>query len=175
MFIGHIPAGYLATSWLLDRESLRAGTRRRLLAWGLFASVMPDLDLLWFYLVDERRQVHHAYLPHLPPAWVPVLAVVALALLATRAGRTAWLALAAGALNVALHLVLDTMAGGIRWLWPFSHAELALSHVPARYDPWVLNFVLHWTFALEVLLVAAAAWRWRRGGSVARRPVTGEV
>ena len=73
-----------------------------------------------------------------------------------RASRTAWLALAVFGANVMLHLVLDTTAGGIRWLWPASEAEFALSQPSARYTPWYLNFVLHWTFALEVAITLAA-------------------
>ncbi|HEX8674123.1 MAG TPA: metal-dependent hydrolase [Longimicrobium sp.] len=164
MFIGHLPAGYLATTPLLGRSAPRE--RRRLLLLGLAASVLPDLDLFYFYFVDERRHVHHAYLPHLPLAWVAALGVAAVVLGILRVPRTAWLALAIVGINVLLHLVLDTVAGGIRWLWPFSDVELALTTVRARYDPWVLNFVLHWTFALEMALVVAALWRYRRLRSV---------
>jgi inner membrane protein len=92
--------------------------------------------------------------------------VAAVVLGVIRARRAAWLALAILGLNVLLHLVLDTVAGGIRWLWPFSDVELALTTVRARYHPWVLNFVLHWTFALEVALVVAALRRYRRSRSV---------
>lgn len=160
MFIAHLPAGYLATRYILDRHPAPRPLRRRLLALGMVASVLPDLDLLWFYFVDHRRQVHHAYLPHLPLAWLAGLAAAALALRMRGAGRTQWLAWAVFGANVLLHQVLDTAAGGIRWLWPFSRAEFAMSHVPARHEPWYLNFILHWTFALEVLIlgVAAAVW-----------------
>ena len=156
MFIGHLPAGYLATAALLGRAP--RPERRGLLLIGLAASVLPDLDLLYFYFVDDRRQVHHAYLPHLPLACMAALGAAALVLWLVRARRTAWLALAVFGVNVMLHLLLDTTAGGIRWLWPFSHEEFALGTVRARYEPWFLNFVLHWTFALEVALVAAALW-----------------
>lgn len=170
MFIAHLPAGYLATTFLLRRArpDPRLRLRRRLLALGMAAAVAPDLDLLWFYLVDDRRQVHHAYLPHLPLACAAALTVAALVLWMRRAGRTAWIAWAAVSANVLLHLVLDTTAGGIRWLWPFSDAEFVLSHVEARYQPWYLNFVLHWTFALELLILVAAlvvAYRRRNGRS----------
>jgi inner membrane protein len=163
MFIGHLPAGYLATTLLLDRAGAPAASRRRLLIVGLIASVLPDLDLLWFFTVGQRRQVHHAYLPHLPLACAAFFAAAALLLWTLRARRETWLGWMVAVVNVMLHLVLDTTAGGIRWLWPLSDAELALGHVQARHDPWVLNFVLHWTFALEVLLVAAAlVLLWRR-------------
>lgn len=159
MFIGHIPAGYLATT-----SMLRAGSgvdRRRLLGLGLAASVLPDLDLLYFYLVDHQRHVHHTYLPHLPLAWVAALAVAALVMWVARARRVAWMALGVLAMNVFIHLALDTVAGGVLWGWPFSRAEVVLATVRPRYHPWFLNFILHWSFALEAALVAGALWRWR--------------
>ncbi|HEU0052432.1 MAG TPA: metal-dependent hydrolase [Longimicrobium sp.] len=173
MFVAHLPAGYLATTALLDRAAMPPSpARRRLLAIGLAASVLPDLDLLWFYFVDNRQHVHHEFLPHLPLAWA-VLAVAAVVLRLRRAGRTAWLALAVLAANVFLHLALDTVAEGVEWLWPFSSAEFVLSHVKPGHDPWWLNFVLHWTFALEIALLTAALVVWRgRRPSGARVPAT---
>jgi inner membrane protein len=156
VFIAHLPAGWLATTAVLRRRDLAPAARRRLTALGLAASVLPDADLLWFYTLGGRREVHHAYLTHKPGAWLVLLAAVALGMRAMRAGRTARLALAVLGANVMLHLVLDTAAGGIRWLWPASEAELALSHPPALHDPWWLNFALHWTFALELAICAAA-------------------
>lgn len=152
MLIAHLPAGWLATRALLRAPS--EPFRRRLLAWGMFAAILPDLDLLWFFFVDDRQTVHHAYLTHKPGAWLIALAAAALGMWMLRVKRTAWLALAVLGANVMLHLLLDTAAGGIRWLWPASETELALSHPPALYHPWWLNFVLHWTFALELTIVA---------------------
>lgn len=162
MFIAHLPAGWLATTALLRRRAADPPPRRRLMALGLIAAVLPDLDLLWFYLVDGRRQVHHAYVTHKPFAWLFALAAAALVMWMLRAGRAAWLALAVLGANVMLHLVLDTTAGGIRWAWPASEAEFALSHVTARHEPWYLNFVLHWTFGLELAVAAAALLLWMR-------------
>ena len=162
MFIGHLPAGYLASTALLDRATVSPGSRRRLLALGLAASVAPDLDLVWFYLVSDRREVHHAFWPHLPAVWLLVALGTALGLAVARVSRAVWLGYALVGLNVGLHLVLDTTAGGVRWAWPASDAEFRLVTVPARYQPWYLNFVWHWTFGLELLLVAAAGWQFRR-------------
>lgn len=159
MFIAHLPAGYLVADAFLRGRRVSEAARRRLLAAGLLASVAPDFDLLYFYLLSDRRRDHHEFLPHLPLAWVPVLAAAAVVLAATRAGRTAWLGLTIIALNLLGHLVLDTTAGGIQWLWPFSRAEFVVAHVEARFQPWFLNFILHWTFALELLIVAFAGWR----------------
>ena len=57
--------------------------------------------------------------------------------------------------NALLHLMLDTIAGGIAWFYPFSPRPFVLVDVPAIHGWWVWNFVLHWTFALEVLV-----WLW---------------
>jgi inner membrane protein len=163
VFIAHVPAGWMATRAMLRGRVDTARTRRRLVALGLVASVLPDLDLLWFFTMDQQRHAHHAYITHKPGAWLMAFAAAALAMRMLRAGRTAWLAMGVLAANVMLHLVLDTSAGGIRWLWPASEAELVLAHVPARHEPWWLNFVLHWTFALEVGIAAAGtAWWWRQ-------------
>jgi hypothetical protein len=42
MFIGHLPAGYLATRLLLRGRDLPRPAGRRLMALGLAASVLPD-------------------------------------------------------------------------------------------------------------------------------------
>lgn len=167
MFIGHAPAGYLLGAALQRHSSAGAGANT-ILAACVVGSVIPDLDLLWFYLVDDRQVVHHAYWPHLPAFW---LAVAIVAVPAARAfGRLP--ATAAFFAGVLAHLLLDGVAGGIRWLAPFSDVEFVLFQVPSHYGWWVLNFVLHWSFALEVALVGAAlaAHRARRrsGGAAAR-------
>lgn len=59
-------------------------------------------------------------------------------------------------INLFLHLALDTVAGGVLWLWPASDASFVLVEVPARHRPWYLNFVLHWTFWLELVLLVAS-------------------
>ena len=124
MFIGHLPAGYLLTSGLLSPTDDSLRQDRRLLALGLAASVAPDIDLFWFYLVDARRDVHHAYWPHLPAFWLGVFGVVAMGLALCSASRWSWVALGIIAANVALHLVLDTIAGGVEWLVAISECRV---------------------------------------------------
>lgn len=164
MFIAHIPAGYLVTRGLLRRFAVPEVARIRFLLLGVAASVLPDLDLLWWHFVDHRRQVHHAYLTHIPLAWIAVFALGAIVLMLTRARREVWIAGAAVAANVMVHLILDTTAGGIRWAWPFSQHEFALSHPPAAHGAWIYNFVLHWTFGLEIFITIAALVVWLRAG-----------
>jgi inner membrane protein len=123
---------------------------------GIVASVAPDIDLLWFYFVDARRHVHHAYWTHLPAFWLGVFAVVTAGLWLARATHREWLAFAIVAVNIMVHLALDSIAGGVEWLWPWRSSEFVLVHVPDSYSPWYFNFFLHWTFALELLLVGLA-------------------
>lgn len=69
MLIGHLPAGYLASTVALDRLGADRPLRTRLLAVGLFASVAPDIDLLYFHGVDSSAH-HHAFPTHWPVVWL---------------------------------------------------------------------------------------------------------
>ena len=59
-------------------------------------------------------------------------------------------------LNIFGHLVLDTYVGHIRWLSPFSEYSFVVYNLPAVHEWWILNFILHPTFVLEVALVGIA-------------------
>ena len=160
MFLAHLPAGYLLTRGVERRGATAPG----LMAVGLVASVLPDLDLLYFYLIDGRQTAHHAYVTHFPAFWLLLAGVGAAALLALgrRDGLVyVWVALA----NVLLHLVLDSVAAEIYWLWPLSTAQVNLVHVPDLHDPWFMNVLWHWTSLVELAIVAMAClvfWRDRR-------------
>jgi inner membrane protein len=155
MFIAHLPAGYVLTRRLIDRAPAGDALSRRLLALGLWASVLPNLDLLYFYLIDNRQTLHHLYWPHVPVFWLAPAALSLLFCAITR-NRTLTLVSLVFYANIFLHLVLDTVAGHISWLYPFYPASFVLIEVPARYGWWVWNFVLHWTFGLELLICAWA-------------------
>lgn len=160
MFVGHLPAGYLLTQALarsLPPRWRAAVGSAPVMAVGLIASILPDLDLLYFYLIDARRHLHHGYRTHIPLFWVVAFALT---------GSLAWLARSRkiavlGALvfcNVQLHLVLDTIAGKIRWLYPLRANDFVLFEIPAVHRWWVLYFLLHRTFLLELLVVAGAVF-----------------
>ncbi|MEO3414330.1 metal-dependent hydrolase [Roseovarius sp. CAU 1744] len=148
MITAHLPAGYLT-----GRTMARAGP----VLWAAVAGgVAPDIDLVWFYLIDSRAFHHHHYWVHVPAFWIMSAAVLLPLLHAFRPG---WLRPASAFLAAVLvHLCLDGIAGGIKWLWPFSDRLSYLLQVPARHAHWVLNFVLHPVFLLEILIWAAALW-----------------
>ena len=159
MFIGHAPASYLWTRWLLKRwgTPLRFLSRRKAMIFGVCAGLLPDLDLIYFYLVDRRQHLHHGYWTHIPSFWVAVFSAALLLGLMLRRPPMVLVSIIAGS-NVLLHLILDTVAGKVRWLFPLSRRDFVWVDIPAVHDWWVWNFILHWTFGLEVLLVIGALY-----------------
>jgi inner membrane protein len=147
MFIAHLSAGYLLTDSLQRRFKIKD-----FLLVGLVASILPDIDLFYFFFVDNRQSLHHAYWTHIPFDWLCIALVVFVSLRLFNQGKY-YLAAIIFFANIFLHMLLDTIAGGIMWLYPFSQTELFLVTVPARFHPWYLNFVFHWTFLLEIALI----------------------
>jgi len=157
MLIAHLPASYLCTRVLQRRLG------KQLLPLGLLASVLPDIDLLYFYLVDGRAHPHHTYWTHLPVAWVLLASLGSVLTLWERRLHEAMLVFFS---NILLHLALDTVAGGICWLYPLSVRSVQLISVPAAHGHWLLSFVHHWSFLLELAIGVAALAVW--GLAIAR-------
>lgn len=167
MFVAHLPVGYLSARALPARWQDR-GT----LGAALLGSVFPDVDLLYFYWPLEwgggGRQVHHhAYWTHIPFFWLAALLAVPPVLYAWRRDRAALLSLLFLG-NGVVHLVLDSLVGSVMWLYPTRKTLFAVVEVPAHFGPgglgWVLNFVLHWSFLVEIFLLAGAILVYRRTG-----------
>ena len=59
-------------------------------------------------------------------------------------------------------MVLDSVVGDIGWLKPWHNGLYAMFEVSNRYSPWQLNFIIHWSFAMELGLLLLAVWQWRR-------------
>ena len=150
MIIGHLPAGYLTAvgiSRFLPSRALFFGV--------VIGAVLPDIDMLWFLLVDSSFH-HHALLPHRPIVWFIVL-ILGLAL-----RRRFVTGLGLGGL---LHVALDTTLGQIAWAWPFSTRHWTLIEVQPTHSHYLLSFANHWTFQVEIALVLFALvvfWRRRR-------------
>jgi hypothetical protein len=154
MLTAHLPSGYV-TGRLVPQGI------PRLMPVALVASVLPDVDMLWFHLVDHGAIHHHKYCVHVPAFWLAV-AVVALPVLA----RLGYLATGLVFFGVILlHLVLDTIGGGIMWLAPFDTGLKTLVVVPADNCHWIASFILHWTFLAEL-----AIWAWAAALWFARKP-----
>lgn len=144
MFIGHLPAGYILTKKLQKKFKMKY-----FLFLGLLGSVLPDIDILYFYFIDNRQTLHHSYWIHTPFYWL-VISVITFLLISILRKNKYRIAAIIFFGNIFLHLALDTIVGKIGWLYPFLAESYYLFNVPAVYGFWVYNFVFHWTFLLEV-------------------------
>jgi inner membrane protein len=158
MFIAHMPAGYLITRYIQHRCKNRS---LHVLWLGLIASVFPDIDLFYFFLIDHRSTAHHHYITHLPLAWLALSLIIG-AILITAKKRHYFIFLGVAFANVMLHMVLDSIAATIYWLYPLYDMAINLIDVTPRYHWWVWNFLLHWTFLYEILIIILALHVWAR-------------
>ncbi|GAA2828334.1 inner membrane protein [Aminobacter aminovorans] len=152
MLIAHLPAGFILG--MLARNV--SGNARAIMPAALLGSVAPDLDMFYFYLVDGQQTHHHSYVTHWPLFWLWLGCVVM-----PLVGRL-WPRFAKAGLvffvAAMLHMMLGSIAAPMLWLMPFSDFSVELVTIPARYPHWVLSFVLHWIFALEITICAWAAF-----------------
>ena len=137
------------------------------LFWGIFGSVAPDLDMFYFHLIDHRYVNHHKYFSHYPVVWVSVIALSFFVMKATRNSHGIYPAIFS--ISGFFHLILDSIVGDIWWLAPFVDQPFALATVPARYHPWWLSFIFHWSFGLEILVFLWALWVWRNSPGLRTR------
>lgn len=144
MLTAHLPSGYC----LAKVSRLRGWT----FAAALLGAVLPDVDILFFYFIDNRAIHHHRYWVHIPLFWA-IVACVILPLAWRSSYRPVAITFFAA---IAMHLVLDSISGGIMWLAPFNTELWKLFTVPPSQSYWIFSFVLHWTFSLEILIWAAA-------------------
>lgn len=151
MLTAHLPSGYVLAQWL--RRDIPF-----LLPTALMGAIVPDLDMIWFHLVDHRAFHHHRYWVHIPLFWAVVAGVVlpGLAVFLRRYLSTALVFFAA----IFLHLLLDSIGGGILWAAPFNNHLYRLVTVPPSQNHWVWSFIFHWTFLLEIAVWTLAVLLW---------------
>lgn len=167
MVIAHLPSGYLLSRFLFDRLGLSSGSKGILMFLGLLGAIFPDFDLIYFYWVDHGLVHHHRYFIHWPSFWLllSIISVLWLKLsplwISASAVKYAPLFFSLGGLS---HVFLDAYVGDL-WLFaPFYDKSFSLFHVPARYKPWWLNFIWHWTFIAELLLCVWAGIVYKKRG-----------
>lgn len=170
MFFGHLPAGFLLSHCAFKKATKSRFKNRTVALYfvpGLLGSILPDFDLAYAWFVDPLKQNHHHYWTHIPIFWILIwLGFGLIAWLFKKRG--VFLATTILVSNALLHLFLDTIVGNIKWLYPFSNEFFAFFEVPERFAVKPLNFIFHWTFGFEVLLITAAAVLFRDSGYSAR-------
>jgi len=122
---------------------------------GIVGSLLPDLDMFYFYFIDLRQHLHHGYWTHTPLYWLLLFGLILGAAIIMKKPRLRFAAMVMFS-NVFIHLSLDTIVGKVRWLAPFSSRDFVMFDVPAQYAWWVWNFILHWSFLFEVVILAGA-------------------
>lgn len=168
MLIGHIPSGYILSRLLADRLTEVNVDLRLLLITGIAGAIAPDLDWVYYFLAHQPGELHHEYWTHYPLVWTSALLLFYAWHRRAPSNPSAFLGMVFSAGGL-LHLLLDSIVGNILWLAPFSSGTFALFSVEETLVPWWINYVLHWTFSLEVMLTLWAVWLWRR------KPVTQPV
>ena len=159
MLSAHLPSGYL-----LGKAFAKNRQGRFILLAALIGAVIPDIDMLYFHFVDFGRTHHHMFITHWPFAWLALCTPVILLTHFIKRPQARNVALAF-LTAVMLHMLLDSIAAPLFWLMPFALGRVELVTVPAQYSHWIISYILHWTFALELLIWLAAIimfWRARK-------------
>jgi len=80
MFIAHLPAGYLLARHLVKRIGTLPASPRAVTLTAMAGAIAPDLDMLYFYFIDNGQTHHHKYFSHWPILWIGLLCMSLLAL-----------------------------------------------------------------------------------------------
>jgi len=158
MLTAHLPSGYILGAILekdLEKDNDRPAHTAWILSAAIIGAMIPDLDMFYFHFVSLGRVHHHMFVSHWPLAWL-ALGLPTIAMTQLR-GSARWrngaIAFFAG---VFLHLLLDSIAAPVFWLMPFAPGRLELTVVPASQSHWILSYLLHWTFLVELAIWAVA-------------------
>lgn len=165
MFIAHLPSGYIFSSILVERIRKLPVSASKVIWTGIIGALAPDFDLAYFFLVDHRQTHHHWYFTHWPLFWLTLLLVSVLGFAASRRSKFGFLSIVFFT-GCMIHVFLDSFVGDIWWLAPFFDRPFSMFTVPHNVDPWWLNFILHWSFAVELAICSWALLIYRRRKSV---------
>lgn len=157
MFIAHIPSGYIYAVSIIKSIKKTAIPTHLIIFSAVLGSILPDFDLIYFYLIDHRQTHHHKYITHWPLLWISLVFISYLIYAFSSHKKLGLLSLIAFS-SCMIHIILDTVVGDIWWFFPLIDKPFALFTVNALYKPWWLNFILHWSFALELVICSFAAF-----------------
>lgn len=161
MFIAHIPSGYIFSTLIVERLREPPASVSAIIAAGVIGALAPDIDMSYFYLIDYRQTHHHKYITHWPMLWLLLALVSAVWFRLSRNPKPAFMSLVFCLAGV-LHILLDSFVGDIWWFAPFVDKPFAMFNVPAVFDHWWLNFLLHWSFSVELFICLWALFIYRR-------------
>ncbi|PCJ30198.1 MAG: hydrolase [Gammaproteobacteria bacterium] len=160
MFIAHLPSGYILATAIVERVRSLPVKASTVIAAGILGALAPDFDMLYFYLIDNRQTHHHKYFSHWPLLWLCLIMVSSWWCRFSSQSKIAFIILIFSLAGL-LHILLDTLVGDIWWFAPFFNEPYALFTVPAVVKPWWLNFIVHWSFAVELAICFWAVVKYR--------------
>ncbi len=161
MIIAHAPSGYILATLLIKRMARAPVTVKAIIITGIIGALAPDFDMVYFYLFDNKQTHHHKYFSHWPIIWLGLTTLSAIWFNYAKQSKSATLSLIF-CLGGVLHVILDSFVGDIWWFAPFLDKPYSLFTVPAKFKPWWLNFILHWSFAVELIICFWAFLIYRR-------------
>ncbi|MBZ4218580.1 MAG: metal-dependent hydrolase [Chlorobium sp.] len=152
MHFAHLPAGYIVSKLLVKKFEKRKISAKTFISWGMFGAIVPDLDLI-YYFIDEGKHHHHQYFTHFPFVWIVLLFLSLLALLLDiNHGRTTALTFIF-TFSGCMHTLLDTIAGYVLVFAPFT--DMNSPFTLAHYIPWDKSF-------LEFFVILWALYLWKK-------------
>ena len=156
MILAHPAAGYLITAFW--ESNVGKADRFALESWqlhciGFVAASLPDVDMVYQLIFDPREVSHRLYWSHTPIYWL-IISLFMLSFLSFF-GKKVYLYLAKlVSLQIFVHLLLDSVVGGLRWLYPWSLQRYGLvPSLPGPYAERHLRILFHWTFIFEVVII----------------------
>ena len=156
MHFAHLPAGYITSKLLFKYFEPRKLSYNRFIFWGMFGSIAPDIDLIYYYFSGNPHLDHHTYFTHFPVFWIALL-LISLVWLESNSYRSQAPSLAfIFILGGFIHIILDIIAGYLWWFAPFVDEAYSLEN----YAPQGLLKIPHWELGLElgIILWALSLW-----------------
>ena len=153
MLTGHLPAGYFLSRALIKKYKIPLTPFW--LGLGLVAAVAPDFDHAFNLLFQANITDHRSLLSHIPATYFALLLA---GYVIYRFWPRTWLKWGMIILlpNALLHLILDTIFIGIKWLWPFYDGLIGIYNVGYSGGFLVADYFQHWYWYLEIFLWLAA-------------------
>ena len=145
-----MPAGYIVSK-IQDKKA-----KPSYVVCSIIFSIWSDLDLFYYYFFDKTGAFHHTYFTHLPIIALSGFFIMFPLIHLQRLKRFSsyyWIFY----INWGLHMICDTLTGGILWLYPFSNRLFTIISIPPISRSWIVSFVFHWSFIIELMIVVWAA------------------
>jgi len=149
MLIGHLPAGYFLSRYLIKRNKLPLN--KLWLGLGLLAAILPDFDIAYSILFTDSMASHRLFYTNFPLLYLTVL-LIFIIIYYIRPSKNFKFGIIIVFANIFLHFILDTAFVGIKWLWPFYDRLIGVYNVNITEGIRVENYFNHWYWYLEIAL-----------------------